>query len=112
LALQYYYRFQKISGLIWGHHIGEKGSPINRNFLLTCCAKPAVPETARLGRCTARREGFLKGQDFQEHLPAGREPEVMDLAIPNGIALSQAMASGLTGNAAASIKSLQGSFIP
>jgi len=27
------------------------------------------------------------------------EPEVMDLAIPNGIALAQAMVSGLTGNA-------------
>ncbi|MGD0552387.1 MAG: hypothetical protein ABSB25_07015 [Sedimentisphaerales bacterium] len=30
---------------------------------------------------------------------AGREPEVMDLAIPNGIVLAQAMVSGLTGNA-------------
>jgi hypothetical protein len=34
---------------------GGKGIPINRDFLLTCCAK-----------CAARREGFLKWQDFQE----------------------------------------------
>jgi hypothetical protein len=39
---------------------------------------------------------FLKWQDFQEHLPASREPEVMDVAILR-IALSQAMVSGLTG---------------
>jgi hypothetical protein len=55
---------------IWGHHTGEKGIPINRDFFL---------------------KGFLKWQDFQEQ---------KDLAIPNGIALAQAMVSGLTGNAA------------